>query len=162
MNSPTAITETGSVELGHLKGDISFITRMLRTHILAKNAPIYDTHGIAGGEIVLLSLIGMNPGLTQKDISRIVVLKKSALTKLVNELEGNGLIVRQKIGTDKRLNSLRLTEKGRRKLERLKPDLARQQSALLAPLSDAERGMLFELLWKLVESYGGIDGSGKP
>lgn len=145
------------IKLDHLEHDISFVTRILRAHILKRNSAFYERHDAAGGEVALLSLIGLNPGLTQRDISQIVVLKKPALTKLVNEMEKNGLILRSKEGADKRLNSLHLTETGQAKLNRMRPDMAELQAGLLAPLSAAERAMLFELLWRLIEGYGGLE-----
>ena len=42
---------------------------------------------LPGGQVAVLNLIDLNPGLTQKQLAKIVVLKKSALTKVVNELE---------------------------------------------------------------------------
>lgn len=140
-----------STTLGHLSEDISFVSRILRTKILARNEPFFSTHNVAGGEVAVLNLIELNPGLTQKQLAQMVVLRKSALTKLVNELEKAGLIERRKEDADKRLNALHLTPEGTARLSRLRPDMARLQAELLAPLSAAERAMLFELLWRLID-----------
>lgn len=147
------------LKLGHLDSDLAFVTRILRAHLLGRNARLFDTHKIAGGVVALVNLIGLNPGLTQKDISTLVVLKKPALTKLVNEMERSNLIERRKEGDDKRLNRLYLTKQGENKLAQMRPDMTDLQEEHLAPLSPAERAMLFELLWRLVDSYGGINVS---
>lgn len=138
-------------QLGHLSEDISFVTRILRSKILLRNAPFFANHQAAAGEVAVLNLIGINPGLTQKELSQMVVLRKSALTKLVNELERGGLIERRKEGSDKRLNALYLTAEGESRLTRLRPDMARLQEDMLAPLSPAERAILFELLWRIID-----------
>lgn len=143
------------IRLGHLAGDLSFVTRILRARIQERNAPFFEAHAVAGGEVAVLNLIGINPGLTQKDLARAVVLKKSALTKLVNELERTGLIERRKEGADLRLNALYLTRRGEERLAAMRPDMAALQETFLAPLSPGERGMLFELLWRLIADQGG-------
>ncbi|MBV0911946.1 MarR family winged helix-turn-helix transcriptional regulator [Anianabacter salinae] len=143
--------------LGHLAEDLSFVTRILRSEILERNASFFATHEVAGGEVAVLNLIGLNPGLTQKDLAKVVVLRKSALTKLVNEMERTGLIERRKEGADKRLNALYLTTEGAARLARMRPDMARLQEDLLAPLTSAERAMLFELLWRLIDNSGASD-----
>lgn len=150
-DQPDGPFEAG-LRLGHLETDLSFVTRILRTRIQERNALFYRAHGAAGGEVAVLCLIAMNPGMTQKDLARAVVLKKSALTKLVNEMDAQGLIERRKDCADLRLNALHLTPLGQEHLARMRPEMTALQDALLAPLSPGERGMLFELLWRLVGS----------
>ena len=141
-------------KLGHLAQDLSFVTRILRAEILVRNASFFAEHKLAGGEVAVLSLIALNPGLTQKDLSDAVVLRKSALTKLVNEMERTGLIERRKEGADKRLNALYLTPDGDALTARMRQDMARLQEWHLAPLSPGERALLFELLWRLIDRQG--------
>ena len=142
---------SSNTTLGHLSEDISFVTRILRTKILEANEVFFAKHDVVGGEVAVLNLIDLNPGLTQKDLAKMVVLRKSALTKLVNELEQAGVIERRKEEADKRLNALHLTEAGQARLARIKPDLNKLQDELLGPLSPGERAMLFELLWRIIQ-----------
>lgn len=146
----------GNIELGTLAEDISFLSRILRAQIVARNADIFARHGVAGGEVALLHLIAANPGASQKEISEVVVLKKSALTKLVNEMEQNGLIDRRKEGDDLRLNALYLTDRGAQKLAGMQDDLDILRRDAMADFTPAERAMLFELLWRLVDGLGGM------
>ena len=143
-DSPTGTT------LGHLAQDISFVTRILRTKILARNEPLFADHDVVAGEVAVLSLIEINPAIAQKDLAKMVILRKSALTKLVNQLERSGLIERRKESADKRLNALYLTRRGHERLAGMRPDIDRLQAELLAPLSPGERAMLFELLWRMI------------
>ena len=142
-------------DLGHLAQDLSFVTRILRAQIAPRAGAVLQSHHIASGEIALLNLIQLNPGISQKDLAGVTVLKKSALTKLVNDLEASGLIERRKEGTDKRVNALYLTPGGTRRLAAISPDLAALQQVLLSGLSAGERVILFELLWRLIDSHGG-------
>lgn len=153
------------IELGVLAEDISFLSRILRSQIVARNAEIFAKHGVASGEVALLHLIARNPGISQREISRAVVLKKSALTKLVNEMERGGLIDRRKEGDDLRLNALYLTDRGVEKLEGMHGDLEALRQSAVADFSPAERAMLYELLWRLIDGLGGMsvaDPDAKP
>ena len=138
-------------KLGYLSEDMSFVTRLLRSKILERNEAFFAAHAVASGEVAVLNLICINPGLTQKDLAKAVVLRKSALTKLVNELERSGLIERRKEGTDKRLNALYLTESGEQRVAKMRPDMANLQEEFLSPLSPGERAILFEMLWRLID-----------
>lgn len=66
--------------LGPLARDLSFATRALRAHLRGHNVRVFEEHDVPQGGIALISLIGLNPGVSQKDLAGAVVLKKSALT----------------------------------------------------------------------------------
>lgn len=142
------------VEFGHLAENLPFLTRVLRAFIRAENAVFYADSGLELGEIAILNLIGVNPGLSQNDLAAAVVLKKSAVTKIVKLLEARGLVERRKIKTDKRYNALTLTEAGKDKLAALRDRMNRQQSELLSVLNAEERDQLFVLLNRLVDHLG--------
>lgn len=142
-------SEDSGFSLGYLAEDISFATRVLRTRVQRENVKFYSDHSVASGEVALLSLIGLNPGTSQKELADVVVLKKSALTKVVNEMEKSDLIERSKGSDDKRFNMLHLTPKGEAKREAMRKDMARLQDKLLAPLSPIERKELFRMIWLL-------------
>ncbi|WP_425050587.1 MarR family winged helix-turn-helix transcriptional regulator [Psychromarinibacter sp. S121] len=139
------------VSLGHLAKDIFFVMRALRAHLARENASLFERHDVASGEIAIVSLIGLNPGISQKQLAETVVLKKSALTKVVNHLEQTGIIERRKEADDKRFNALHLTERGEALRAAMTPDMLAQQEQVLSALSAAERGMLFELLWRVID-----------
>lgn len=156
MSDGTGPGSQDAIALGQLASDISFVSRILRAHLLERNAPFYEAHGVAAGEVAVLNIIGLNPGISQKSIAKATVLKKSALSKLINEMERSGLIARRKEGEDLRVNALHLTARGEEKLARLRTDMEAQQDVFLSALSPAERAMLFELIWRLIEDLGGI------
>lgn len=153
--------DTTGITLGHLETDLSFATRVLRSRMQARNAGIFREHGLAGGEVALVCLIGQNPGLSQKALAEAVVLRKSALTKHVNDMETAGLIERRKVGGDLRLNTLWLTAKGEALYDGVRTDMIALQDDFLSPLSRGERAILFELLWRLTDAMAGApDGQG--
>lgn len=152
-DKPSETPGPQTVALGHLATDISFVSRVLRAHLLDQNANFFASHQVAGGQVALLNLIGINPGVSQKQLSDVVVLKKSALTKAINEMESEGLIERRKTDGDKRFNALFLSAKGQALTDQLKADMTAAQDRHLAPLSQSERDQFFDMIWRLINAY---------
>lgn len=145
-------TDGSQVSLGHLATDISFVTRVLRAQLLEQTGDFFEKHGVASGQVALLNLIALNPGVSQKELAEAVVLKKSALTKAINELERNGLIERRKSGGDQRYNALHLSEQGLVRVAAMRTDMLGLQDTILGVLSDAERAQLFDMIWRVIRS----------
>ena len=143
-----------SVELGPLRENLPFLTRALRAYIRAENAEFYTALDAEQGEIVVLSVIGLNPGMSQNDLAATLVFKKSAITKLVKDLEARGYIERAKSASDRRFNALQLTQEGQKRYARISDLIARQNAAFLEPFSAAERAELFGYLNRLYRHLG--------
>jgi DNA-binding MarR family transcriptional regulator len=149
--SDDASPDRRGVQLGNLRENLPFLTRALRAHIRAENADFFSDFDAQQGEIVVICLIGLNPGTSQNDVASTLVFKKSAVTKLIKTLEDRGLVQREKVAADKRYNALTLTEAGRAKYDRINQRMREQHDALLAPFSTDEKQQLFGLLNRLLE-----------
>ena len=147
-------TRQDGVVLGPLRENLPFLTRALRAYIRAENADFYTDFGAAQGEIAILSVIGLNPGISQNDLAATLVFKKSAVTKLVNELEGRGLVERAKVAADKRFNALALTAAEQIRYEKINERMASQHAAFLEPFTEAERQEFFAYLNRLYTHLG--------
>ena len=106
-----------------------------------------------GGALALMSLIGLNPGISQNDLAMTVVMKKSAVTKLIGELEAKGLVIRDKPKSDRRFNALSLSLEGEALWVELRDRLQERQEFLLQPLNLRDRDRLFGLMHRLVAYY---------
>lgn len=137
------------VELGYLGEDLPYLTRVLRACIRAETALFYKDFGTEHGDIAIINLIGINPGISQNDLAAAVVLKKSAVTKVIKSLENRGLVERRKVSSDKRYNALTLTEKGEEKRRQLRDGMQAQHQALLSVFSREEQQQLLSQLRRL-------------
>jgi len=137
------------LELGPLRENLPFLTRALRAYIRVENAGFFADFDTEQGEIVVISVIGLNPGISQNDVAATLVLKKSAVTKVIRGLEDRGLVHREKVKADKRFNALSLTPTGQEKYARINARMTEQHTALLEPFNAAERAELFTLLNRL-------------
>lgn len=140
----------GNVDLGYLATDLSFMTRVLSAHVRVTYAEYQRKGDTAGGALALMSLIGLNPGISQNDLAMTVVMKKSAVTKAITEMEERGLVVRSKHKSDRRFNALTLSAAGTELWHDLRNRNQDRQEILLHPLTLRDRERLFNLLGRLV------------
>jgi MarR family transcriptional regulator for hemolysin len=69
---------------------------------------------ITPSQVALMFLLEQSQGLTMTEISRAVVADNAAVTRLVDRLEGAGLVARTADPGDRRVSLIVLTDQGRR------------------------------------------------
>ena len=91
---------------------------------------------------------------SQTNIARLLGLSRSNLTRMVNVLEKDGLVVRdsKRQSMDHRIIRITLTPAGQRVAERVQPIEAEVARALTDCLSDEERMLLLQYLRRLAAS----------
>jgi DNA-binding MarR family transcriptional regulator len=99
----------------------------------------------------ILSVVHENPGVGQVEISEELGLDRSNVANVVDRLTKRGWL-RQKLSpTDRRKKSIIVTKAGEKLIEQVPISVAAAQRRILGPLSDQERGILIELLTRLVQ-----------
>jgi MarR family transcriptional regulator, lower aerobic nicotinate degradation pathway regulator len=98
---------------------------------------------------VLTSLAEQGPA-SQAALGRRLWIDRSDLHALMTDLERDGLIARVRDPEDRRRNIVTLTAAGKALLKRLDKRVDAAQTALLEPLSAAERRELVRLLDRVV------------
>jgi DNA-binding MarR family transcriptional regulator len=86
---------------------------------------------------------------SQRDLSRLLGLPASRMVGLLDGLQGDGLIERAPDPGDRRTHRVRLTDHGRRTVDRLQAEASALDDAMLADLSEDDRGRLRELLTRV-------------
>jgi MarR family transcriptional regulator, lower aerobic nicotinate degradation pathway regulator len=104
---------------------------------------------------VLAGLAEFGPN-SQAGLGRQLGIDRGDLVSVLNELEREGLALRQPDETDRRRNTIRITAEGSEALAKLGGLVDDAQDALLDPLSAAERRQLNQLLQRLVEHHSGL------
>ena len=90
---------------------------------------------------------------SQAALGRRLSIDRSDMVAVINDLERDGLVARERDADDRRRNVIHLTPSGERALKRLDARVAEAQDALLAPLSAKERRELERLLTRVVEHH---------
>lgn len=112
---------------------------------------------ITPGLLGMLQVIESNPGLAQSRLAEAMEVDRSAIVKVVDQLERRGLIAREPSPHDRRSHSLRLTDEGESALRRMKALMMRHEDEFTAVLTAQERQQLIEMLARL---HGGWERSG--
>ena len=100
---------------------------------------------------VLTVLAGEGPH-AQRNLSEKLAIDRTTMVGLVDELEGLGLVERRRDPKDRRRYDLALTDAGKRAMSEAEAVAARVQDAVLAPLDDADRRRLHEMLASLLRN----------
>ena len=97
-----------------------------------------------------------------KDIGSTLLVSKSGLTRVVDELEKRGYVARERCPTDARGFDIVLTASGRRVYRRAEKAFLQQlRSAFLGRLSDEQLRALAGI-WETAGLCGPADGSVSP
>ncbi len=138
------------VEVGWLAADLPFLTRTLRFLFRPESDVMRRDLGLEPGEIGILAVIAQNPGISQNGLASSVVLKKSAVTKVVQALEKRGLVKRTRSETDRRSNELSLTAEGEAMCQRMRAMSADLHDVWFDGVPEADRAAFFDVMFRLV------------
>ena len=133
-------------DLGPLAEDLLFMMRTVQGQLRTEVQALRDALAVESGMIGVMSLIWQRPGISQNDLAAMVALKKSAVTKLVKELETRGLITRERVSSDRRMNALRLTETGLDMITQSRGIVAAIQNRAFEQVSEEDRKTFFRVL----------------
>ena len=100
----------------------------------------------------MLGLIQANDGMSQNDLSRALLMRKSQVTGMIQDLVARGYVKRIELGADRRYNALSLTKSGAQIWLAVRDRITQHNEAMLSELTVAERKKLLELLRKMVSS----------
>jgi len=111
--------------------------------------------GISGGtgKISTILLVGANPGIRPSVLAHFIQKDRSAMGKLLEQMERAGFIEQKISAVERRARELYLTDKGRALVPRVREVICRQSDDFFAVLSAAEQDALLKLLRKVYEGY---------
>jgi DNA-binding MarR family transcriptional regulator len=129
-----------------LSGALSLAGRAARAGAIDAGSRL----GLRLGHIaVLAALTDFGPAV-QRELGARLRQDPSDMVALLDDLQGRRWVRRSPDPADRRRKRVTLTAAGRRALERALRELAAEQDALLAPLSERERAQLPRLARKVL------------
>lgn len=128
-------------------------------------AQFFQAYGLTDVQFNLLALLKYqgeaNEGLTQAELSRMMLVNRPNVTGLIDRLEKIGLVRRAAVPGDRRSNRIVLTEAGERKVLEVDAVYHGQVHSIMAPLDAGEQRLLVGLLERVrVHLAGGGAGVG--
>jgi MarR family 2-MHQ and catechol resistance regulon transcriptional repressor len=105
--------------------------------------------GITPGQLAVLEALLHLGTLSQRELARKLLRSDANVTTVVDNLERDGWVRRERSAEDKRVVQVGLTAAGRKKIESVFPAHARRITELLSALSESEQDQLAALCKKL-------------
>jgi MarR family transcriptional repressor of emrRAB len=117
------------------------LIELLRTAetLWQSSRPFFARWQLSPSQFNVLNLLHLSPaGLTQSELSRQLLMHRSNLTSLVDQLEARLLVSREQVVGDRRAHRVALAPTGRRLMRELLPAYHQGVEAVLADLSVRE------------------------
>ncbi len=109
----------------------------------------HTEHGLSPRQFHLLGLLHDHGALSQRDLGTLMGVDPSIVVGLLNPLEAEGYLSRERESADRRRHVVTLTRAGEKKLEQSAQAQRQAEQELLASLSANERDQLRQLLLTL-------------
>lgn len=111
---------------------------------------LVTAHGITGPQLICLRQLALGGNMSAGDLAEAISLRPATLSGILDRLEAQGFITRERHRDDRRRLLVRLTDSGQGLIERAPPSL--QESFLLRfrALPAAEQEQIDRLLRQLV------------
>lgn len=108
-------------------------------------------HGLTGPQVTALKILEQVGELSLSELSAQMSAKNSTITGLVDRMERDGLVRRERSKTDRRIVRLRATDKGKRIAAAVPVTAIEIFEGALGSLSSADRKELTRILLSLAE-----------
>jgi DNA-binding MarR family transcriptional regulator len=129
----------------------ALLARAMR-RIMEAERPLLEAHGVSMWAYAALTLLARGPAPTQLALAEAMGYDKTRLIKILDGLEGDGLITRAPDPSDRRARVIELTPHGRAKFAAIQQDVHAMEEELLSALSAAERKALRTALPRLADT----------
>lgn len=135
--------------------DLGALSAELTRRLIVGERPLLAAHGLSMWGYVALSTLLRQPPATQAELATAMRYDKTRLIAVLDELESQGLIQRERDPADRRARIVRLTQAGRRRCEAARRDVRAMEDEMLEGLTSAEQRILRDTLTRLARPWGG-------
>jgi DNA-binding MarR family transcriptional regulator len=128
--------------------------------LLKKRAREFFSHyGITDVQFNLMELLCYQAdgevGLTQAELSRMLLVNRSNVTSLIDRMEKAKLVIRVDVPGDRRYNAIKLTHKGRKMIEDVEERYMEEVRKTMGILAEAEMDELINSLERIRQTMRG-------
>ncbi|MDH4847940.1 MarR family transcriptional regulator [Pseudomonas sp. BN605] len=142
-------TKAAQPDVDVLTGTLGYALKRAQVRSYEMFFSVVGADAISPGRMTALSLIGMEPGVTQSALAERLAISRAAMVKVIDALESRGFIERRAAEGDRRSYALNLTPEGHQELNVLTHQIRAYEERLAANLSSDERAQLIALLEKV-------------
>lgn len=148
-NKPNDQPQPGTLSYGILPDLIGYRVRLAQVAIFRDFCARVGDAEITPTLFGVLVLVDANPGMMQTQLANAMQLDRSSVVSILDKLEARKVLERVRSPDNRRSNALHLTDKGRRWLAQLLPEVRAHEQRLASRLGPDELTMLRDLLDRL-------------
>ena len=134
-----------------LPENIGFHIRIVQMRIFREFYRVFEGSGVTPGMHTVLAIIRDNPGMRQRTLAELLMVREPNMTRMIQGLQASGLISRDVDKTDRRAFHLVLTDKGMALMRSVQDRLESLEDKLLGGLDAQERRNLRDYLDRILE-----------
>ncbi|MUZ73443.1 MarR family transcriptional regulator [Agrobacterium vitis] len=108
------------------------------------------------GKITTLLLVDSHPGIRSSVIAQLILKDRSAMVRLVDQMEEQELLRREADDDDNRAQGLFITPKGAALAKRVRPLVVKQSRDFFPDITDEEHQMLISVLGRTYRRIVGL------
>jgi len=138
---------------GELLASSTFLLKRLGFAAKDRAMASYEETGLRPYHYAIMLVLDEGSAETQGSIADALGYDRGQLVGLLDELQEQGLVERQRDPNDRRRHLVRMTAEGTKALRRLRALARRNDDEFLDPLSEEERVQLHTLLMRLAEKH---------
>jgi DNA-binding MarR family transcriptional regulator len=129
-----------------------YLLTFIAEHATERFEAAVAEHGIKSKHAAVLVVVDAEGPMSQRALGRRLRIDKSPMVGLLDDLERLGLAERRRSDTDRRVQAIHLTAKGRAVLDRVTEIADAENARTFGVLDDAEREQLHDLLLRVAEA----------
>ena len=145
---PQSVPDAGPV----LPENIGFHIRIVQMRVFREFYRTFEGSGVTPGMHTVLAIIRDNPGIRQRTLAELLMVREPNMTRMIQGLQGASLISREVDKTDRRAFHLVLTEKGRALMDGVQARMDSFEEKLLGGLDSKERKALRGYLDRVLDA----------
>ena len=153
--SASAPTEQGV--LNERATSAGLLLALLGQQAMRRLRAAHDAQDLSPRKFHLLGLLHDRGAMTQGELGNLMSIAPSVLVQLLNPLEDDGRISRDRDAADRRRHVVTLTSAGKKHLDRAARAQREAEDELLASLSSSQREQLRQLLLTLRDQFECLD-----
>jgi DNA-binding MarR family transcriptional regulator len=154
--TPDTLHQQGSV-LEERRSSPGLLLALLGQDAMRRLRDAHTAHNLKPRQFQLLGLLHDHGGMGQRELGQAMATDPSILVTLLNPLEADGFVSRDRDPADRRRHVVTLTAAGKRRLDRAAQAQREAEDALFAGLTGEQRDQLRDLLIALRDSSVAVD-----
>lgn len=138
----------------YFQDEILVIVNLIRHKINESEKLKVVQKEISRRQAAVISIIDESQGkpVFQKDISRILKIRRSTATSMLHDMEKDGLIERVPVGNDMRLKQLLLTEKANKYALMIREEFTMIENLIITGFNEEEKVQLSKFLERIKDN----------